>query len=136
MHILFTVEWIYSKLSICWTLCFRKRFHGTIPYGTVPIGYVWALHTHKTLELMLENCAGDICKAGVQENNREKKERQSIFFQLRSLPIRTDFETLHQFTPVEIQFQPNSKPDPVGTDKQSQMEHSQQPKGNMKLIRT
>ena len=41
------------------------------------------------LELMLENCEGDVCIAGVQETSRRAEEaNQPLLFKFRSLPIR------------------------------------------------
>ena len=42
------------------------------------------------------NCAGDICLAGVQENDRRVEEaRQSLYFELGALPILSHMELFH-----------------------------------------
>ena len=66
------------------------------------------------LEPMIKNCAGDICLARVQENNRSAEEtRQSLFFKLRSLHIWTHLKPFRPFPWVRVQLGPYWKADPV-----------------------
>ena len=69
---------------------------------------------------MLKNYAGDICLAGVQENNRRAKEaRQSLLFEFHT---QAHLEPFHPFPPVRYQLGLYAKTEPVGTDQHSQME--------------
>ena len=64
-----------------------------------------------------QNCAGDICIAGVQKNNRRAEGALlSLFFGIRSLPIPTHLEPLHPFPRVRFELGANSKADRIGTD--------------------
>ena len=70
-------------------------------------------------ELILQNCAGDICLAGVQENNgRAIKLCQSLFFKLHSLPIQTHWNCSTCFHGT------------LGIQKQTQLELISSPKWN------
>ena len=93
----------------------RDRFH------LEPSNWVWINLTFPRdrfhLELMLENCVGDICLAGVPENNRRADAAlHLICFELHLRPIQTYLEPFHPFPRIRLNLGPNSKVDPVETN--------------------
>ena len=89
------------------------------------------------MELKHANCTGDICLAGVLENNRIAKElRQSLFFEHCSRPIWTHLKVFHLFPRERFQLGPNSKAAPEELISIPYWNRSMQSRGHARPIRT
>ena len=79
------------------------------------------MRLRQLLELSIWNCVGDICSAGVQENNRKVEEaRQSLCCELRSLlfrPIWNRSTRFHEYDSIWDRIPKQTQLDPISSPK-------------------